>query len=346
MFYSTSDAQQRCLAAKFRPESPMTLHPFPSGWYPLALSEELAPGAVKTRWFMGEEVVVFRGEAGGVCVADATCPHLGAHLGHGGTVVGETLRCPFHHFRFDLEGRCVHTPYAGKAPPTARLGTRPSMERNGLVLAWHGAVGEAPSWEVPVIDFEGYTGFKVHSWKLSAHPQDTAENSVDVGHFTTVHGFLKADVRGEPRVEGPVFRIDYSAALPGAAYGMSRPVAFDFDIAIYGLGVSVVDTRVPELGITTRQYVLATPLDGREMELRGVMAMRRMPNAKMTEQLHEMSFRGFVEGIAQDLPIWGHRRFLDRPALAAGDGPIGLFRKWARQFQPGPDGVAASAAAA
>ena len=322
----------------------MTLHPFPSGWYPLVLSDELAPGAVKTRWFMGEEVVVFRSEDGGVCVAGAYCPHLGAHLGHGGKVVGETLRCPFHHFRFDLKGSCVHTPYAGKAPPSARLSTRPISERNGLVLAWHGASGEGPGWEMPTLDFEGFTGFKVRDWKLAAHPQETAENSVDVGHFATVHGFLKADVRGEPRVEGPVFRIDYSAALPGSAYGMARPVEFDFDIAIYGLGVSVVDTRVPELGIATRQYVLTTPLDGREMELRGAMAMRRMANPRLTDQLHEMTFRGFVDGITQDLPIWGNRRYLERPALAAGDGPIALFRKWARQFQPAGGGAEAVAA--
>lgn len=312
----------------------MALHPYPSGWYAVALSDELAPGAVVRRELMGEDVVVFRGESGGVRVAGVTCPHLGADLGHGGRVVGDTLQCPFHHFRFDLGGACVHTPYAGKAPPAARLQTWPTSERGGLVLAWHGARGEAPTWEVPSLDFEGFTQLKAQRWTLTAHPQETAENSVDVGHFATVHGFLKAEVRGEPRVEGPVFRIDYAAAMDGAPYGLKQPMAFDFDIAIYGLGVSVVDTRVPALGVTTRQYVLTTPLEGRRIELIGAMAMRRLPNARVTEQLHGLSFQGFVTGIVQDLPIWQNRRWVERPALAAGDGPIALFRRWARQFQP------------
>ena len=29
---------------------------------------------------------------------------------------------------------------------------------------------------------------------------------------------------------------------------------------------------------------------------------------------------------------WRHRRFASRPALAAGDGPIGLYRQWTLQF--------------
>ncbi|WP_459250257.1 Rieske 2Fe-2S domain-containing protein [Streptomyces youssoufiensis] len=49
------------------------------------------------------------------------CPHLGAHPGHGGTVRGENLVCPCHHFRFDPEGACVRTGY-GTAPPRARPG--------------------------------------------------------------------------------------------------------------------------------------------------------------------------------------------------------------------------------
>lgn len=56
----------------------MSRYPFgiPNGWYLIAYSEELA---------------AFRGEFGRVSVFDAHCPHLGAHLGIGGRVVGDTL---------------------------------------------------------------------------------------------------------------------------------------------------------------------------------------------------------------------------------------------------------------
>lgn len=40
----------------------------------------------------------------------------------------------------------------------------------------------------------------------------------------------------------------------------------------------------------------------------------------------------FVTDVGQDVPLWEHKRYLDAPALAVGDGPIGLYRRWARQF--------------
>ena len=39
-----------------------------------------------------------------------------------------------------------------------------------------------------------------------------------------------------------------------------------------------------------------------------------------------------VHDAQQDFLIWENKRYLARPALARGDGPIGKFRLWARQF--------------
>ena len=43
---------------------------------------------------------------------DAYCPHLGAHLGHGGRVEGGAVRCPFHAWLWGGDGRCLEVPYA------------------------------------------------------------------------------------------------------------------------------------------------------------------------------------------------------------------------------------------
>jgi Rieske 2Fe-2S protein len=84
------------------PEPRRRLDPFPTGWYAL-FSSELAAGALLHGRYFGEELVVFRTEAGRAVAMDAYCPHMGAHLGHGGEVRGETLRCPFHGFCFDFD---------------------------------------------------------------------------------------------------------------------------------------------------------------------------------------------------------------------------------------------------
>ena len=39
-----------------------------------------------------------------VGVMHAFCPHMGAHLGMGGVVVGNLLQCPFHGWSFDTSG--------------------------------------------------------------------------------------------------------------------------------------------------------------------------------------------------------------------------------------------------
>lgn len=55
---------------------------------------------------------MWRGSSGKAYVADAYCPHLGAHLGVCGTVQGENVECPYHGWEFSgKNGMCVKIPY-------------------------------------------------------------------------------------------------------------------------------------------------------------------------------------------------------------------------------------------
>mgnify|MGYP000650348235 FL=1 len=97
-------------------------HPYPNSWFVVAFSHELAPGGVMPLHYFGQELVLFRTEDGAARVLDAYCPHLGAHLGCGGVVQGNKLRCPFHGWQFAGEsGQCVEVPFAAKIPPRAGL---------------------------------------------------------------------------------------------------------------------------------------------------------------------------------------------------------------------------------
>ena len=75
---------------------------------------------------------LWRDEAGELHVQDAFCPHLGAHLGHGGTVEGCEIVCPFHGWRFDAEGANTDIPYSERTNKKGTLRTYPVVERNGL----------------------------------------------------------------------------------------------------------------------------------------------------------------------------------------------------------------------
>ncbi|MFD4661130.1 Rieske 2Fe-2S domain-containing protein [Kitasatospora sp. NPDC058444] len=50
---------------------------------------------------------------------------MGAHLGFGGTVEGDTLVCPFHRFAFGADGSCVSDPDG--VPLRTRVEPRPRL---------------------------------------------------------------------------------------------------------------------------------------------------------------------------------------------------------------------------
>ena len=123
--------------------------PMPNGWFCITRSHELKAGEVQSLKFGEKEVVAFRTENGTPTVLDAFCPHLGAHLGEGGCVHGETIECPFHAWRWNVDGTCAEIPYAKNFPPKAKdtkIFNYPVVEVNGFIWAWHHLHKEEPTW--------------------------------------------------------------------------------------------------------------------------------------------------------------------------------------------------------
>lgn len=323
--------------------------PTPSSWYCVGFSEAFLPGVAYARQLAGEAIVVFRDADGAPATLDAYCPHLGAHLGVGGTVTQGAVRCPFHGFQFDREGQCVATAYDGKIPPNARLRAWPTVEVNGLVLVWFGAAGEAPSFAVPAVDTAGFTAWRHHTFSLNAHPQEIAENSVDTGHLVVVHGYRNLTDLAPLALDGPHLRARYGFERPRQSFGQSS-IRSEIDIHQWGLGYALVEVHVVSVGLRTRQLVLATPTAEDTLELRVGMAVHHIDNPRalhwaltgfpatrwLTERVADRAIGEYVADVSQDLDIWQTKRWIERPALAQGDGPIGKYRRWAKQFYPQP----------
>ena len=107
------------------PSKRIDLPPYPRGWFAVGISSELDVGQVEAVEYFGEQLVLFRKADGTPALLDAYCPHLGAHLGHGGTVRGEELVCPFHGWGFTADGTCTSMPYGKRIPKTARTRSYP-----------------------------------------------------------------------------------------------------------------------------------------------------------------------------------------------------------------------------
>jgi nitrite reductase/ring-hydroxylating ferredoxin subunit len=321
-----------------------SLPPFPNGWYAVAWSSEVGAGDVVTSRLAGTEVVVFRTRAG-ASVMEAHCPHLGAHLGLGGTIVGEAIRCPFHGFCFDGSGNCVATGYGSAIPAGLAARVWPVVETDGAIFAWHHGQGLAPTFRLPDFNPTGYRALMHRSFQLKDHPQETTENSVDLGHFAVVHGYRQVQLIKEMSTSDAYLNIGYSARRPLRPLGSVGPdfeTGFEYDIHIHGLGYSQVDVTIPDLGLEARLLVLATPRDGEVIDLRlGLWLqdpvnrkgfLRAIPAGAVGAGAARFILNGFASDARQDFPIWENKAYVDPPRLARGDGPIGLYRRWAKQF--------------
>ncbi len=328
--------------------------PFPEGWYFIASRDALQKAKLTRKTWMGQEIVVWMDADGGVCVADAYCPHLGADLGPdaGGIVCKGRLVCPFHGYEFDTTGQCVATPFA-PPPKTAKLPVYQTQEVANLIFAWWGIGGREPQWRLSEepSDQNGWSDHRINTLRFPGHPQETTENSVDLAHLRYVHGYENVDPVMEFSVHGPLLqtRFDFKRTR-----SIARFATFTFEVSaathIYGLGYSFVDIREHSIGMDMRLWILATPIDGKLIDLSIVSQVREIQKPKrffaglgfLPSKWRAPLMNRFIsseqrEDVLQDLIIWENKEYRSRPRLCRSDGRIMPFRYYCAQFYPDAD---------
>jgi nitrite reductase/ring-hydroxylating ferredoxin subunit len=305
--------------------------PFLHGWFCIAEAGDLAAGEVRTLRAFGRDLVAYRGQDGRARVVDPYCPHLGAHLGVGGVVVEDTLRCPFHHWRFDGDsGACVEIPYAKRIPPAARVRTWPVREHLGLVFVWYHSAHGPPEWELPGVpewDSADWSDPIVRSFEVRSHPQEMAENTVDAVHFHYVHGTPRTPEM-EARIDGHIFR-----ATQGLTFTTPKgEIPGKVEIEAHGCGLGITRFRGV---VETLLLITGVPLEDELHRTTIRFRVKRMPDAPDAAENVGRAFVAEIERqYGQDIPIWENKRHLERPVLCDGDGPIPLLRQFYRQFYP------------
>ena len=78
-------------------------------WHPVAVAAELNTRPIKRLRILGEDLVLYRGDDGDYGLVEEQCPHRGASLAYG-KIEGCNIRCPYHGWLFDREGKCVEQP--------------------------------------------------------------------------------------------------------------------------------------------------------------------------------------------------------------------------------------------
>jgi 3-ketosteroid 9alpha-monooxygenase subunit A len=298
---------------------------YPRGWFVVAFSSEIPPLGVKSMRFFGEQLVAFRGEDGAVHVLDAFCAHMGADLG-GGVVVGDSIRCPFHAWRYCGTGECVEIPYAKKIPPKARQRAWTVREVNGVVLVWNDERGGSPDFDIPLIpDFGSpdWTAWNTFYYAIKTHPREIVENIADRAHFPSVHlteidefefsvegHTATQQVKGRARVSGGVDRFASSTTYHGPGYLVMRMIG----------------------KMQNYMIVAHTPVDTMNLELRMGVMLKNVAKPVEMADLVALYMANLKSGFEDDIKIWERKLYREVPVLCDGDGPITQLRRWYRQF--------------
>ena len=305
----------------------------PNGWFAVGFSRDLIAGDVKPIHYFGQDLVLFRGRSGEPKVLSAYCPHIGAHLGHGGRVIGESIRCPFHGWQFDGDtGSCVQIPYCERIPQKARVRAWDTVEKNRMIFVWHHAEQKPPSWEVPdIAKFadEDWSEPRHFELEVPVHMQDMAENNLDPIHFQFVHGM---QMSGETNIsfgnEGR-FLTATTKNEQDTPYGK-----FEMELITntWGLGVSSVETAgMPGVGLY--MFTSTTPIDAATTVTRWLMTATN----NMVDLAGEEWFKGITRGVMDDLEIWTNKIHRAEPVFCEADKLLVEFRRWCKQFYSSPE---------
>jgi 3-ketosteroid 9alpha-monooxygenase subunit A len=303
--------------------------PFGHGWYQVCHCDALAKGEVRPFRAFGRDFVLWRSAAGKPALFDAYCPHLGAHLGHGGRVGGEILRCPFHGWTFDGAGTCVAIPFSADAVlEHRRVVSWPVVQQGDILFAWWHPAGEAPHFELDRLDEAGrgeWSRYRRHRWTVSSVWQELQENLADSAHFRYLHGVQSLPSVDCFEAEGPVLEIKMSQEFM-TPRGLQPGIIATRLCGPYVASVRFTIGNLAEIRFITAVVPIERETVALELSLSARLAGIDSPDMSLA-LIDEV-----IRQVDQDVVIWNNKAHWPKPMLAPGDGPIMRFRRWTEQF--------------
>lgn len=310
---------------------------YPRGWFMVAASTEITSTPLAMRYF-GQDLVGYRGASGRAYVSDAYCAHMGAHLAKNTTsyvikdqmhVEGESIRCPYHAWRFGPDGACNEIPYSkAKIPAAAKIRAWTVQERYGCVYVWHDPENGEPDFDLPAIpqwDNPAYVHWQIDQLgMLPCHPQEIVDNIADVAHLGPTHG-------GPPLYFSNVIDGIVARQFQGTHHRMLAP-GFMLETDTYYTGPGILLSVFNGGGAI--MYITHTPVDDGSLKAwhgllvhsgKDVATEADVPMAREQQA-------GSLAALAQDFEIWANKRACLTPLAVPGDGAFSKARLWYKQF--------------
>lgn len=176
-------------------------------WMPVAGVSQFDNRSTKPLRLMGEDLVLYKDLSGTFGLVDRRCAHRRADLAYG-MVEQCGLRCNYHGWRFDENGKCLEQPFedtcfpGNKAKDRIALTAYPVKTLAGMVWTYMGPLPapELPEWEA----FSWADGFaQVVLSEVPCNWFQCQENSIDPVHFEWMHENWGKRLRTNDTTLGP-----------------------------------------------------------------------------------------------------------------------------------------------
>jgi 3-ketosteroid 9alpha-monooxygenase subunit A len=316
---------------------------FARGWFMISDAAEVKDVPVPVRFF-GEDMVLYRGQSGQIHLVEAYCPHMGAHLGlnttsyivrDGEQIQGESIRCPFHGWRFGPDGKCDDIPYSSFIPKAACLKTYTVEEKAGIIWMWHDPEGLEPDYPLPDFgghwDEPGWVRWKIdHMGDLNSHGCELVDNMADLGHMVPIHGAKDC----------VYFANEFKDHIVHQYFDAGHRTLVSADNALLSLDTWYTGPAILQSEMKGEHpsfiMIAHTPIeDGKLRVWHALMVKVSDGSHPFTEEEKATAF-AYQEAdrlaLAQDVEIWDNKRACVNPLALPADGPYGKLRIWYKQF--------------
>lgn len=138
---------------------------------------------------LGEDIVVYRTEAGRAVALTDECPHKRLPLSLG-KLKGDAVECGYHGLTFGCDGKCLRVPGQSNLPPSAWVRSFPLHEARGILWIWMGEAEKADpalAFDMPEFDDPRWAPHHGDALALESHYLPVADNLCDPAHVSFVH---------------------------------------------------------------------------------------------------------------------------------------------------------------
>jgi len=154
-------------------------------WHAIGTLDDLLKEPVQPVRILSEDLTLFRDAAGRIGLIASRCAHRGISMAYG-IPQDNGLRCAYHGWTYDTDGRVVDMPFEPACLPL-KITSYPVQEMGGLIWAY---LGPEPAPLLP--RFEGYAREDINRSvlikPLPCNWVQCMDNSMDPVHFEHLHG--------------------------------------------------------------------------------------------------------------------------------------------------------------